>query len=80
MIELAHSSVVCPHYTRDGQEREKTVIVGPIRIFETLKNEGVKSFDIIIGCNFFRYCENRSCGYSWVSRQERKRALEQVAK
>ena len=79
MIELVHSSMVCPHYTVDGQEAEKTVIVGPIRIFESLKDDGQKSFDLVIGCNFFRYCENRKCAYSWVSRLERKNMARQVS-
>jgi len=76
MIELAHASMPCPHYTQDGEELEKTVIVGPIRIFEAFKEDGQKSYDLVIGCNMFRYCENYNCGYSWVSRQERKKRIE----
>ncbi len=78
MIELMHSSVVCPNYTVDGKEVEKTVIVGPIRIFESSKEDGQKSFDLVIGCSLFRFCENKGCAYSWVSRMERKKMLAQV--
>jgi len=78
MIEVVHASMVCPHYTLDGKEVEKVVIVGPIRIFEDLKESGQKSFDLVIGCNLFRYCENRQCAYSWVARLERKRIAAQV--
>ncbi len=78
MIELVHASVVCPNYRVDGEEVEKTVIVGPIRIFESLKDDGQKSYDLVIGCSFFRFCENGNCAYSWVSRLERKKIAAQV--
>ena len=78
MIELVHSSMVCPNYKVDGKEMEKTVIVGPIRIFESIKDEGQKAYDLVIGCNLFRFCESKSCAYSWVSRMERKRIAGQV--
>jgi hypothetical protein len=73
MLELAQSSLVCPHYTRDGQELEKTVIIGPIRIFEETRGEGQTSYDLVIGCSLFQFCENKNCAYSWVSRMERKK-------
>lgn len=78
MIELTHASMVCPHFTIGGEALEKTVIIGPIRIFENLREDGQKSYDLVIGCNMFRDCENGHCGYSWVSRQERKKRLGQV--
>jgi len=78
MIEVTHSSMACPQYMVDGKEVEKTVIVGPIRIFESLKEDGQKSFDLVIGCNYFRGCENKQCAYSWVSRLERKNIARQV--
>ena len=78
MIELVQSSMACSHYTEDGKEVEKTVIVGPIRIFESIKEEGQKAFDLVIGCNYFRGCENKQCAYSWVSRLERKNIVRQV--
>ncbi len=72
MIELAHSAVVCPHFTKDGVELERTVIIGPIRIFEDFADVEKKSYDLVIGCNRFRYCEDKDCAYSRVSRLERK--------
>ena len=78
MIELMHAAAVCPNYTVDEKEVEKTVIIGPIRIFESTKDEGQKSYDLVIGCSFFRFCENKRCSYSWVSRLERKRIAGQV--
>ncbi len=64
-----------PQLVRD---KIKTVIVGPIRIFESAKEEGQKAFDLVIGCNYFRGCENKQCAYSWVSRLERKNIVRQV--
>lgn len=78
MLELTHSSMFCNQFTAGGKEIEKTVIVGPIRIFESLKEEGIKAYDLVIGCNMFRDCENGHCGYSWVSRQERRKRIGQV--
>ena len=78
MIDLQHASMPCPHFSIDGKEEEKTVIVGPIRIFETERDEKQKSYDLVIGCNMFRGCENKLCAYSWVSRQQRKQLVEQV--
>jgi len=78
MLELAYSAVVCPHYILEGKEIEKTVIMGPIRIFETVKEDSVRAHDIIIGCSRFRACEDVNCAYSWVSRMERKKEKEQV--
>lgn len=79
MIEVNFSSMPCPHFTENGKEIEKTVVVGPIRIFESLKEGGQKSYDLVVGCNLFRYCENKKCAYSWVSRMERKSITRQVA-
>ena len=78
MIEVNHNSMVCPHFTQDGMEFEKTVVIGPIRIFEEYREEGQKVYDLVIGCNYFRNCQNMDCGYSWVSRQERKKSVSQV--
>ncbi len=78
MIEVNFSSMPCPHYTEDGKEIEKTIVVGPIRLFESSKEAGMKSYDLVIGCNYFRGCENKRCAYSWVSRQERKNIVRQV--
>ena len=76
MIELAHASVVCPHFAQGGVEFERTAIIGTIRIFEVIKDNGDKVYDLVIGCNWFRNCENVGCGYSWVSRQESKKRKE----
>ncbi|KKM97001.1 hypothetical protein LCGC14_1172350 [marine sediment metagenome] len=78
MIELAHAVVVCPHFTLDGAQVEKTVVIGPIRIFEDFMEAGKKSYDLVIGCNRFRYCEDNHCAYSRVSRLERKGKTEPV--
>jgi len=78
MFELAHASMVCPHYTLDGLEMEKTVIIGPIKIYETVGRDWQKSADLVVGCNFFYDCENMFCAYSRASRQERRKIAEQV--
>ncbi len=72
MISVSHSSMKCPHFTSEGVELDRTVIIGPIRIFEDIQQSGQKVCDLVIGCNMYRNCENTDCGYSWVSRQERK--------
>ena len=78
MIELAHASGVCPHFSQDGKEVEKTVFIGPIRIFVEAKEGGLTTHDLVIGCNWYRGCETKGCGYSWVSRQERKKMQARV--
>lgn len=53
------------NFTQDGKEIDKTVIIGPIRIFESYKVDGgIKVYDLVIGCNLFCYYENYNCGYS----------------
>lgn len=57
MLELAHSSMYCPQFTRELKEIEKTVVIGPIRIFKSYKEDGgIKVYDPVTGCNMFRYC------------------------
>lgn len=77
MINIPHNSVTCGSFKTEEApvEREKTVIIGPIRIFEDFNRNADKAYEIIIGCNMFRVCTNTDCGYSWVSRQRRKESL-----
>jgi len=78
MLNLVHAASICPNFTFNGEKEEVTVIIGPIRIFEDLKENGIKAYDLVIGCNFYHDCEQAHCGYSWIARQERKKEKGQV--
>ena len=80
MFVLGQSSLVCPHFTEEGVEREKIVFLGAIKVFEDFTKEGQKSGDLVIGCNRFRNCEDLGCLYSGASRQEQRRKREEKQK
>lgn len=76
MIEVGYSTNKCPHYIEDGVEQEVTAVIGPLRIFEELKEDGTKRFEIVPGCSRYFYCENKKCSLSKVAREETQKVRE----
>lgn len=79
MLELVQSFGTCL-FIKDGVGLEKKVIIGPITIHEEFKDNGDRKYDLVIGCNRYRYCEDEGCAYSRVSRLARKKITEQVTR
>lgn len=73
MFNVLPSSMKCSQYRVNGIEIDTGVIIGPVRIFEEERPDGVRVYDLVIGCSKFYYCENESCAYSHASRMGRKK-------
>ena len=73
MINCNYSAVKCPHYTTTEGESERTVFIGPIKIFEGTRDNGERANDIIGGCNWYQTCEQAGCIYSWAAHQEKRK-------
>lgn len=73
MLQIGYTIGKCPQYLEGGEEREVTVVIGPLRVFEDITKDGDTVYEIIVGCNMHFRCRNPNCEYSKASRDERKR-------
>ena len=73
-IHVGFVAFDCKDFQHDGVEKTMAAVVGPIRIVETTNREGEAANLIFNGCSLFKGCQNINCSYSWVSREEGRKA------
>lgn len=59
---------------KDGQ-REKTVIITPLRVIESIEPNGDKMERVHWGCSRFYYCQEGTCEFSRRTQDERRKAI-----
>ena len=65
----------CRNFKSDGSTREVTIVVGPIRVNEA-EVDGMRHWEIFIGCNRHNDCMDVTCHYSRAARERRIREKE----
>jgi len=76
-LEINQAIGWCRNFKSDGRTREVTIVVGPIRVNES-EVDGMRHWDIFIGCNRHNDCMDVTCHYSRAARERRVREKKEV--
>jgi len=72
MIQIGYIAENHNCYMVNGEKREVTIVIGPLRVVERSLERGDKEYAVFNGCSRYYYCEDTECEYSRAGKELRK--------